>query len=46
MKKSIEMSVFDQIKAGLKDSIAYSRGELSLMTTQLPAPPPRTNGGA
>lgn len=34
-------SVFDQIKAGLEDSIAYSRGELSLVTTELPPPPPR-----
>lgn len=36
------MSVFEQIKAGLEDSIAHSRGELSLATTELPAPPPRT----
>ena len=35
-----KMSVFEQIKAGLEDSIAYSRGELSLRTTELPAPPP------
>jgi putative transcriptional regulator len=35
------MSVFEQIKAGLDDSIAYSRGELSLKTTTLPLPPPK-----
>ena len=35
------LSVFEQIKAGLEDSIAHSRGELSLKTTELPAPPPR-----
>jgi putative transcriptional regulator len=36
-----QMSVFEQIKAGLEDSLAYSRGELSLVTTQPPPPPPR-----
>ena len=35
------MSVFEQIKGGLEDSIAYSRGELSLKTTTLPLPPPK-----
>jgi putative transcriptional regulator len=38
---SDRMTVFEQIKAGLEDSIAYSRGELSLATTDLPAPPPK-----
>lgn len=33
--------VFEQIVQGLEDSIAYSRGELSLVTTTLPEPPPR-----
>jgi putative transcriptional regulator len=33
-------SVFEQIRGGLQDSIAYSRGELTLATTALPAPPP------
>jgi putative transcriptional regulator len=37
MKKS---SIFDKIKSGLDDSIAFSRGELSLRTTDLPSPPP------
>lgn len=36
-----KMSVFEQIKAGLEDSIAHSRGELSLKTTTLPLPPPK-----
>jgi len=36
-----KMSVFEQIKNGLEQSIAYSRGELSLRTTTLSiAPPP------
>ena len=34
------MSVFEQIKTGLDQSMAYSRGELSLKTTTLPLPPP------
>lgn len=38
--KEKTMSVFEQIKSGLQDSIAHSRGELSLATTELPAPPP------
>jgi putative transcriptional regulator len=39
-EKTHGMSVFDQIKAGLEDSIAHSKGKLSLVTTELPAPPP------
>jgi len=38
------VSVFGQIKAGLEDSIAYSRGTLSLATTALPPPPPNLTG--
>jgi putative transcriptional regulator len=34
-------NVSEQLKAGLEGSIAFSRGELSLVTTALPAPPPR-----
>jgi putative transcriptional regulator len=34
------MSVFQQIKAGLEDSLAYSRGELSLVSMEPPPPPP------
>ena len=40
MKKQSSMSVFDQIRAGLEDSVAYSKGTLSLKTSGLPAPPP------
>jgi putative transcriptional regulator len=36
-----KMSLFEQLAAGLEDSIAYSRGELTLVTTELPAPPPK-----
>jgi len=35
------MSIFEQLKAGLGDSIAYSKGELSLKTTGLPPLPPK-----
>jgi putative transcriptional regulator len=35
------VSVFEQIKSGLEDSLAYSRGELNLKTTVLPLPPPK-----
>ena len=41
-KRARNMSVFEQIKSGLEDGIAYFRGELSLVTTRLPAPPPET----
>lgn len=36
-------SVFDRIKSGLEDSIAFSKGTLSLTTTELPAPPPKAD---
>ncbi len=36
-----KMSVFEQLQAGLEDSILYSKGKLSLKTTTLPSPPPR-----
>ncbi len=43
-KNESEISVFDMVTAGLKDSIAYSKGEkMSLVTTQIPAPPPPMN---
>ncbi|NUM56544.1 MAG: helix-turn-helix domain-containing protein [Candidatus Hydrogenedentes bacterium] len=44
-KKKRAVSAFEQIKSGLEDSIAYSRGELSLptITMTLPEPPPKTN---
>lgn len=36
-----QMSLFDQIKAGIEDSIAYSRGQVTLKTTELPESPPQ-----
>lgn len=33
-------SLFERLKKGLEESVAHSRGELSLRTTELPAPPP------
>lgn len=41
-KRAKDMTVFEQIKAGLEEGIAYFRGELSLVTTRFPAPPPKT----
>jgi putative transcriptional regulator len=35
------MSVFEQVREGLRESIAQTRGELTLKTTTLPAPAPR-----
>ena len=40
MKKG-KTRIFDELKASLEDSIAFSRGELSLVTTAMPAPPPK-----
>jgi putative transcriptional regulator len=40
-----DSSVFDQLKAGLEESIAFSRGQLSLATTTMPAPPPSREAG-
>ena len=40
MTKHEKMSVFEQLKSGLEDSVAYSKGELSLKTAELPFPPP------
>lgn len=41
-KKASDMSVYEMVMAGLKDSIAYSKGEkMSLVTTRVPAPPPQ-----
>lgn len=34
------LSVFEQIRTGLEDSLAQARGELTLRTTHLPAPAP------
>src|SRR5690348_13561943 len=35
-----EATMFERVKKGLEESIAYSRGELTLKTTTLPLPPP------
>ena len=35
-----KMTLAEQLREGLKDSIAHARGELSLKTTTLPAPAP------
>lgn len=40
-EKRNDMSLFEQLKVGLEDSIAYSKGELSLKTTELPPQPPK-----
>lgn len=34
------MSVFEQVSEGLKQSISHARGEMTLKTTTLPAPAP------
>ena len=36
---------FERVRQGLLDSIAYSRGQLNLRTTTLPAPPPNAKAG-
>lgn len=36
-----EESLFERLQQGLQESIAHSRGELSLVTVELPAPPPK-----
>ena len=41
MTRKATPSVFEQIKAGLEDSLAYSRGQISLRTVTIPSPPPR-----
>lgn len=40
MKKG-KTRIFDELKASLEDSIAFSQGELSLVTTAMPTPPPK-----
>jgi putative transcriptional regulator len=40
MTEHEKMSVFEQLKSGLEDSVAYSKGNLSLKTAVLPVPPP------
>ncbi|HSZ56987.1 MAG TPA: helix-turn-helix domain-containing protein [Tepidisphaeraceae bacterium] len=40
MRNYENMSLVEQIRAGLKQGIAHARGQLTLRTTRLPAPPP------
>lgn len=40
-KKAASMSVFDQIKTGLEECLAHAKGELTLVTIPVPAPPPK-----
>jgi putative transcriptional regulator len=43
-KSDVEkMSVFEQIKAGMEDALAFAEGKLSLVTIELPAPPPEVS---
>jgi len=42
-KRLSKASFFDRLKTAMEDSITYSRGQLSLKTTVLPAPPPAVN---
>jgi len=41
-KKTAPMSIFDQIKTGLEDCLAHAKGELTLVTVRVPAPPPKS----
>ena len=41
MSNSEKASFYERLRKGLGESIAHSRGELSLKTTELPAPPPK-----
>jgi putative transcriptional regulator len=40
MSNHAEVGFFERLKRGMEQSIAHSRGEMSLKTTTLPAPPP------
>jgi putative transcriptional regulator len=40
MSDSETASFFERIKKGLEESLAYTRGEITLRTTTLPMPPP------
>ena len=39
--KTGQGSVFEQIKTGLEDCLAHAKGELTLVTIRVPAPPPK-----
>lgn len=41
MSEHEKANLFDRLRKGLEESIAYSKGELSLKTVTLPAPPPK-----
>ncbi len=41
MSEHEKASLFDRLRKGLAESSAYSRGELTLATTELPAAPPK-----
>ena len=38
--KQIEPSFFDELKEALESGLAHARGEISLKTYEIPAPPP------
>lgn len=38
-------SVFEQIRDGLEDTLAYTEGRLDLNTVVVPSPPPKTSPG-
>ena len=40
MSGAEKATFFQRLQRGLQDSVAYSRGQLSLRTTALPPPPP------
>lgn len=40
-KRPARQTLFEQVRAGLHESIAHARGELTLRTTTLPAPAPK-----
>lgn len=37
------ISVFDQIKTGLEECLSHAKGELTLATVRVPAPPPKVD---
>ena len=41
MSDSEKASLYERLRKGVDESIAFSQGKLSLVTTELPAPPPK-----
>ena len=41
MNNSEKAGFFERLQKGLQESVAYSRGEINLKTTDLPMPPPK-----